>query len=92
MKTFCTIDVVEERDRAWRTINGIEEVLRLHGVAITAPLNDAILEVLHEREGLRGLLQEARLMVPDSGRSAGWRARVDGLLAEEVPRPTSQPS
>jgi hypothetical protein len=38
---------VADRDRAWQTINEIENALTDHGVAITAPLVDAILPLLH---------------------------------------------
>lgn len=37
---------VKDRDRAWQTINEIEKALTDHGIAITAPLVDAILPLL----------------------------------------------
>jgi hypothetical protein len=60
MKTFFVNDVAAERDRALRTIASVENALTLYGVPITAPLGDAVLEILHERDELRRELAAIR--------------------------------
>jgi hypothetical protein len=46
-----------DRDRAWQTINEIETALAAHGIAVTAPLVDAILPLLERGQSAQSEAQ-----------------------------------
>ena len=44
----AVVDLEVERDRAWQTIRGIEQVLVEHDLEVTDPLSDVIMDVVVE--------------------------------------------